>query len=93
MRQRWKFSRKKDAVLESVNDLKEINVKNQTRHNASCRFRSWSEILLQNSKLDQLEKKKLKQNMEVSLSESAAYLFEKLRISELVVHDTQFLGH
>lgn len=38
----FKKNKKDDQsyVLNLVNDLKEINVKNQTRHNASCRFRS-----------------------------------------------------
>ena len=79
-------------VPKSVNDMKEINLTNQTSHKASCSFGSCTEVLFQNSKFDELEKR-LKQSTEVALAESAAYLLEKLPIDEQVVYDDQFLGH
>ena len=79
-------------VPKSVNDMKEINLTNQTSHKASCSFGSCTEVLFQNSKFDELEKR-LKQSTEVALAESAAYLLETLPIDEQVVYDDQFLGH
>ena len=48
---------------------------------------------VQNSKFDELEKKRLKQNMEKALAESPPYLLQKLAIYEKVVQDAQFLGN
>jgi hypothetical protein len=80
-------------AMKHVKNLKQVNVRLQSNHKTSCSFGSQTELQFKKSKLDELEKKRLKQNMEEALTESAGYLLEKLPIDEQVVRDAQYLCH
>ena len=67
-------------------------MKLQTSHK-TCSFGSQTELQLKKSKLDELEKKKLKQNLEEAMTESAGYMLKNLLVCEQVVCDVQCLDH
>ena len=58
-----------DYAIKHIKNLKQINVKLQSNHKTSCSFGSQTELQLKKSKLDELEKKRLKRNMEEAMTE------------------------
>ena len=82
-----------DYLMNHIKNLKQNNMKLQSSHKASCSFGSQTELQLKKSKLDDLEKKRLKRNMEEAITHWARYLLENLSIGEQIVCDAQYLGH
>ena len=79
--------------MKHIKNLKQIYVKLQSKHKTSYSFGSQTDLQLRKSKLNELEKKRLKRNMEEATTESAGYLLDNFPIGEQVVRDAQYLGH
>ena len=80
-------------AMKHIKNLKQIYVKLQSKHKTSYSFGSQTDLQLRKSKLNELEKKRLKRNMEEATTESAGYLLDNFPIGEQVVRDAQYLGH